>query len=119
MNENWLILYNRITAGSRPGIEAKTFSFDHIIRGNAIVLRKADQPAIRLATADCTGVEILDNLIYGGNGKLADGPGKPLVAENNQLLPPADKPPRGEPPVPSIFEWQRQGSGRAPGVSAP
>lgn len=108
MNENWLILYNRFIAGSGPGIYARTCSFDHILRGNVIVLGRASQPAVRLATADCTGVEILGNRIYGGNGRLVDGPGRPGVTDGNRLFAPKPDPPRPKTRVPSIFQWQRQ-----------
>ncbi len=108
MNESWLILYSRFVVGSGPGVFAKTASFDHVIRGNVIALSDEDEPAVRLATRDCIGVELIDNRIYGGNGQLVSGPGKPAVIRNNRLLPAADGPPRPQPPVPSIFEWQRK-----------
>jgi hypothetical protein len=108
MNENWLILYNRILAGKGPGISAQTFSFDHVVRGNTIVLTDPKQPAVRLGTADCTGVEILDNRILGGSGRLVGGPGRPLVDRGNTFGPAASDPPRPTPEVPSIFLWQRE-----------
>ena len=106
MNENWLILHNRFVVGSGPGIFAKTASFDHIIKGNVFNLADAKQPALFLATPDCIGVEFIGNRIVGGNGNLHGGAGTPAVARDNQLLP-AGEAPRPEPPVPSIFEWQR------------
>jgi hypothetical protein len=109
MNEGWLILYNRIVAAG-PGIHAKQSSFDHTIRGNAISLSQPKQPAVHLATADCTGVEIEGNRVYGGSGQVVGGAGRPLVERDNQLLPAAKEIPRPAPPVPSIFEWQRQQS---------
>ncbi|HUU92849.1 MAG TPA: right-handed parallel beta-helix repeat-containing protein [Phycisphaerae bacterium] len=108
MNENWLVLHNRFVVGDGPGIVAKTVSFDHIIRGNVIALSGAKQPAVHLATADCTGVEIVGNRIYGGSGQLVAGPGRPLLANDNAFAPPTDAPPRPQPPVPSIFRWQRE-----------
>ncbi len=108
MNENWLILYSRFVVDSGPGIFAKTASFDHVIRGNVLSLRDEGQPAVRLATPDCIGVELIDNQVYGGSGKLLSGEGTPEVERNNRLLPASDDLPLPEPPVPSIFEWQRQ-----------
>jgi len=108
MNEAWLILYNRIRADSGPGIYARTFSFDHTIHGNVIALKSPKQPAVHLATADCTGIEITANRIYGGNGHLVAGPGKAALTNDNTLAPYTDAPPRPNPPVPSIFQWQRQ-----------
>lgn len=106
MNEAWMILYNRFVVESGPGIFAKTFSFDHILRGNVLAVKDARQPGIWLATPDCTGVEILDNRLYGGNGTICAGLGVPAVEEGNQALTYEDSPPRPEPPVPSIYEWQ-------------
>jgi len=106
MNEGWLILYNRYLVGSGPGVYAKEASFDHIIRGNVFSLADPKQPAVILQTPDCTGVELIDNQVYGGNGKLCDGSARPAVDRGNRLAP-AGAAPRPQPAVPSIFEWQR------------
>lgn len=108
MNESWLILYNRIAAGSGEGISARTFSFDHIIRGNTILLSNPQQPAVRLGTRDCTGVEITENRILGGSGVLVSGPGRPLVDRDNTFAPLNKDAAGPAPEVPSIFTWQRQ-----------
>jgi hypothetical protein len=107
MNENWLILHNRFVVDSGPGVFAKTFSFDHIIRGNVFILKDGKSAMIQLATADCTGVEALGNCLYGGNGRFLSGPAVLLSSEGNQALPLASAP-RPQPAVPSIYEWQRQ-----------
>jgi hypothetical protein len=61
---------------------------------------------VHLATADCIGVEILDNTLYGGSGQIATGKASPAVLKGNRALPSADAP-RPMPPVPSIYEWQK------------
>jgi hypothetical protein len=106
MNEDWMILYNRIAAKDGEGVFTRTFSFDHIIRGNVFVLMKPDSPAVTLSTPDCTGVEIYDNVVYGGNGKLVGGNGNPLLERDNKFLPYQENPPAPQPAVPSIFEWE-------------
>jgi len=73
MNENWLILHNRFRVEKGDGAAAKTSSFDHILRGNVFLLRDPKATMVRLATPDCTGVEILDNQVYGGNGQFVTG----------------------------------------------
>lgn len=108
MNENWLIVYNRFLVENGPGISAKTCSFDHILRGNVIALANPKYAAIQLASDDCTGIEILDNRILGGSGQLVAGPGKPAVDTGNRFLRLTAKPPAATPPVPSIFQWQRE-----------
>ena len=108
MNENWLILYNRIVVQKGPGIYAKTFSFDHLIIGNTIAVAASNQAAVQLATADCTGVEICANRIHGAGGRLLGGQAKPLMEDGNTMSDYTDTPPRPKPKVSSIFEWQRK-----------
>ena len=110
MNENWLILHNRFRVGSGTAVFAKDASFDHIIQGNTFIMQDAGKPAITLARRDCIGVEVRDNIIYGSNGKVSTG-AKPLVEQNNRVLPisaaPAPDAPRPQPKVPSIYAWQK------------
>lgn len=107
MNENWLILHNRFVVRRGPGILAKTHSFDHIIRGNIFVLQDGKSPMVRLATPDCTGVELIGNTLHGGSGQIADGAAKPEVMKDNNARPLGKGvPPRPTPAVPSIYEWQ-------------
>jgi hypothetical protein len=107
MNENWLILHNRFVVDSGPGIFAKTFSFDHIIKDNVFVLKDDTSPMIHLATADCMGIEATDNRLVGGNGRLVSGKADLTVSEGNRIMPlsQADRP---APAMSSIYEWQQQ-----------
>jgi len=109
MNENWLILHNRFLVGKGPGVMAKTASFDHILAGNVFVLKDPQAAMVQLATPDCTGIEILDNQLYGGNGQFVTGAGRPEVMDGNQARPYQDAP-RPQPAVPSIYQWQRRGT---------
>ncbi|MBC8874811.1 MAG: right-handed parallel beta-helix repeat-containing protein [Planctomycetes bacterium] len=114
MNENWLILHNRFIVDKGPGIYARTCSFDHIIRGNVFVLRRADQPAVMLASDDCTGIEISENRVFGKGATIIAGKAEPLVESDNEVvsdaasLPSDNDSPRPKPEVPSIFQWQRE-----------
>jgi len=114
MNENWLILHNRFIVDKGPGIYARTCSFDHIIRGNVFVLGRADQPAVTLATDDCTGIEISGNRVFGEGATLIAGKATPLVESGNEIVsdtasvPSEDDSPRPKPELPSIFQWQRE-----------
>jgi hypothetical protein len=109
MNENWLILYNRFVVETGYGVFAKTASFDHIIKGNVFVLLDGSSPAINLVTPDCIGIDVVDNRVYGGGGRLLAGSGVCEVEKGNVILPLGDDlPPRPSPAVPSIYEWQRQ-----------
>ena len=107
MNENWLILHNRLIVESGPGIVARRASFDHIIRGNVIAVA-SDKPAVQLAGDDCVGVEVIGNQIYGSGGKVVAGPGQPAVEQHNTVARFTPNPPRPQPAIPSIFEWQRR-----------
>jgi hypothetical protein len=119
MNENWLILFNRFLVESGPGVVARTASFDHIIRGNVLCLRDEKQPLLVLQTPDCIGVELLDNVLHGGNGKLLTGSASLAAERGNVVHPAADfanPPSRPKPAVPSIFEWQRKHKAKRAGV---
>ena len=107
MNENWLILHNRFTVDSGPGVFAKTVSFDHIIKNNTFILKDQKSPMVHLATADCIGIEIENNTLSGGNAKIIAGPAQPAVNNNNKTLPLTNAP-RPRPAVASIYEWQLQ-----------
>ncbi|MHC4702628.1 MAG: right-handed parallel beta-helix repeat-containing protein [Planctomycetota bacterium] len=111
MNENWLILHNRFVVDKGPGVQAKTSSFDHIIKNNVFILKDGKSPMISLATADCIGTEVAGNKLRGGSGKIVSGKAKPALLKGNETLPlgPA---PRPSPKVPSIYEWQLQHAGK-------
>ena len=109
MNENWLILHNRFKVGKGAGIYVKTHSFDHVIAVNTYILEDKKAPALFMKTSDCSGIELKNNLIYGGKGKVAEGLSVPLVEQDNRILPLNTSAPRPRPAVPSIFEWQRSG----------
>ena len=108
MNENWLILYNRFDVQKGGGVFAKDASFDHIIRGNTFILRDGVSPLMTIMTTDCIGIELIDNRVYGGNGRLTVGLGKPQVARGNRFLPLITESEQIQPVIPSIFEWQKQ-----------
>jgi hypothetical protein len=113
MNESWLIVHNRLIAMAGPGIFARHASFDHIIRGNVIAVA-SNRPAVELASADCVGIEVTDNQIYGAGGKVVAGPGQAVVEERNTVASFEPDPPRPQPAVPSIFEWQRKAKSDVP-----
>jgi hypothetical protein len=57
-----------------------------------------------------SGVEMIGNTVYGGNGALAGGGGSAAaVSQANRVLARSDAvPPRPQPEVPSIYEWQQR-----------
>ncbi|MBN2640469.1 MAG: right-handed parallel beta-helix repeat-containing protein [Victivallales bacterium] len=107
MNENWLILYNRFKVGKGAGIYVKTHSFDHIIAGNTFILKDKTAPMLFMNTPDCSGIEVKNNIVYGGSGKLAEGLSDVLLKQGNRILPFQSDAPRPQPALPSIFTWQR------------
>ncbi len=107
MNENWLIVYNRFVVDAGQGVYGQTAGFDHIIRGNVFVLKDEASPMVFLRHPDCIGVEVIQNKLYGGNGEFLAGFGKEATELGNEALPLSAEAPRPQPPVPSIFQWQR------------
>ncbi|MBN2312564.1 MAG: right-handed parallel beta-helix repeat-containing protein [Sedimentisphaerales bacterium] len=105
MNENWLILHNRFTVDSGPGVFAKPTSFDHIIKDNVFILKDGTSPMVSLTAPDCIGIELIDNKLYGGNGHIVSGKAKPALLQNNEDFP-LGSASRPVPKVPSIYEWQ-------------
>jgi hypothetical protein len=112
-NEGWLILHNRFVLGKGRAVFGREKSFDHIIQDNVFVMREPADPVVLFASADCTGVEILDNAFYGPIKTVAgfaSGLGEFARVEGNTVSPlpaPDALPLRPAPAVPSIFEWQR------------
>ncbi|MBE7560836.1 right-handed parallel beta-helix repeat-containing protein [bacterium] len=109
-NEGWLILHNRFIADTGPAVLAVNRSFDHIFRNNVFVLKDPSRCGIEL-DGSCVGVEVIDNTLYGGAGRMVGGEGAALREEGSRLHPLDLDAPRPSPAVPSIFAWQR---GRRP-----
>ena len=107
MNENWLILHNRFHVDNGEGVFGKSSSFDHIVKGNVFVLKDKRSPMATFTTPDCIGVELIDNQVYGGNGKILGGDAIPAVNQGNRVFSLSEAP-RPQPKVPSIYEWQRE-----------
>ncbi|MBN1806584.1 MAG: hypothetical protein JW837_15150 [Sedimentisphaerales bacterium] len=62
---------------------------------------------VSLATSDCLGIEITGNGLYGGNGVVAAGKGKPLIVDASKTFPLGDAA-RPAPAVPSIYERRKE-----------
>ncbi len=108
MNENWLFLYNRILSRG-PGILLRGTQFDHIIKGNVFVVEDGFAAVVVEAPGQASGLEIVGNTVHGDNGALVAG-GATAVAldQTNRALKRTDHlPPRPQPEVPSIYEWQQ------------
>ncbi len=109
INEHWLFLHNRFDVEKGAGFVGTCGAFDHIIRHNTFILRDGVSPMLQLKTADCVGVELLDNTLFGGNGRVCEGAAELAVDHGNRVLPPAETIP-GRPVAdpPSIYEWQQK-----------
>lgn len=107
MNENTIVAYNRFTVGKGPAITMRHASFDHIIRGNVFIVLEPWPSVFTLATRDCIGVELIDNIIIGPVSVLVTGQAKPLVDRGNTVRR-SGLNQRPKPEVPSIFAWQQE-----------
>lgn len=108
MNENWIIVYNRFLAADGCGVSVKTMCFDTIIAGNVFALKNNRQPMVMISSPDCTGIEIYNNILYGGNGKFFGGLLAPAIERQNQHHAYQDEPPPPEVKTPSLYEYQKQ-----------
>ncbi len=107
-NENWLFLHNRFDVEQGEGFLGTFGAFDHIIRHNTFVLRDGASPLLRLKMADCTGVELSDNTLYGGNGTVYEGVPALEVECGNRVVPLGETAPdRPVADPPSIYAWQQ------------
>lgn len=106
MNQQWMLMYNTLTVDSGPGIISRFGCRDNIIKGNIFVLKNSASPLVYYEFMDNTGDALIDNTVYGGNGKLFSGPGKPGKTENNKFHPLSSARVTAKPPVPSIYKWQ-------------
>lgn len=103
---NWLLMYNRFKANSGPGIIQRFGSRDNRIEGNIFMLKDSKSPMLYYESVDNTGDIVKNNTIYGGNGRLFQGSGKPQKAKDNHFLPFKQNIPKPIPPTPSIYKWQ-------------
>ncbi len=57
-------------------------------------------------SADCTGIELINNRFYGPIGQLVEGLARPKIEWDNRILKSGNIN-RAQPKVRSIFEWQQ------------
>lgn len=107
MGENWIIAGNRFFCQEGSGIMLKTMSFDTIIRQNVFILKNPASPMVMIGSPDCTGLELKDNLLSGGNGRFWSGLLPPAVDQGNRAVPFQPETPAPRLEVPSIYEYQR------------
>ncbi len=109
VNENWLFLHNRFIAEKGAGLVGTCGAFDHIIRQNTFILQNDTSPLLQLKTADCVGIELIDNTLFGGNGKIYEGMPDLAMDRGNRALPlPNAVPDRPVADPPSIYAWQQR-----------
>jgi len=108
MNENWLFFHNRILSRG-PAILMRGAQFDHVIKGNVFSVADDFAAVVAEDAARTSGLTMVGNTVYGGNGAVFAGSPSAAVVEGSVILEAADgMPPRPRPDVPSIFEWQRR-----------
>lgn len=110
--EGWIFVHNRFRIGQGGGIYADEGFFDAVFRNNVFVLQDATKPLCFIRTPDCVGIELIDNVVVGGSGKVVEGAVAPALEKGNRALPalkPGEAPPpRPKATPPSIYAWQRR-----------
>ena len=107
-NEGWLFTHNRFVVGKGPGVIVKNASFDHVFKDNVFSLADATQPLLMFKTADCVGIELHSNELFGGNGELVGGAKTKVLTQGNTIRKAGGTASRPTPDVSSIFDWQRR-----------
>lgn len=108
VNENWIFQHNLFEVGDGAGYRAEGGSYDAIIRNNVFVLNNSRWPMLMLTTRDCTGTEVMQNRLYGGNGELVVTEA-PLAADSGNRAFPLEAgrtPERPSAEPESIYQWQ-------------
>ena len=112
VNENWIILHNYFVVKDGAGYRAEGGSFDAIVRANTFVLQSGKWPMIMLTTRDCTGTELINNKLYGGNGELLVSEAPLAVDRGNKAFPLGEKLlARPKPRIKSIYEYLKTRKG--------
>jgi hypothetical protein len=107
-NPGWMLLYNHFVVESGPGMVFLEGVHDLLVLQNHIEMRAAVEPAFHLM-GPAPGIELRGNVIVSRSGILFDGPHAPALWEGNEIRTDTGTPLEPPtPPVPSIFEWQRQ-----------
>ena len=106
-NHDWLFAYNRFVVKFGVGMRAQDNSTGHQLVGNVFCIEHKEASLIDFQDATCTGWQFLHNRIYGDVAALVNLNNDGTVDQDNTFAPYqlADRP---TPPVPSIFEWERQ-----------
>lgn len=108
MNQQWMIMYNRIHVTDGPGILERFGCRDTTIVGNAFTLDSASSPMIWYESRDNSGDRVIGNLLFGGNGRIFGGSGRPGEAKDNTAVKVGARIGLPRAPVPSLWQWQRQ-----------
>ena len=105
--EHWLFVYNRFQVKFGTGFVLEDHCRDITIRNNVFCLAHPYPDVVELHDATCSGIEIVDNQIFGDIKALVAPTAQGYAAQGN-VVAPYQVAPRPTPPVPSIFEWERQ-----------
>jgi hypothetical protein len=106
-DEHWLFVYNRFQVKFGAGTLMEDYCRDITIRDNVFCFAHSYPDAFEFHDATCSGIKFIDNHIYGQITALVASTAQGYTAEGN-VIAPYQVAPRPTPPVPSIFEWERQ-----------
>ena len=104
---DWLFAYNRFYVKYGQAMLVEDHCRDIAVHDNVFCLEHPFAAAFVSRDDTCTNINLTDNQIYGDiKAVVADG-SKGYVDEGNTISP-YELAPRPTPPVPSIFDWERQ-----------
>jgi len=102
-----IFVYNRFAVKSGIGMTMEDHTTNQLVRGNVFCLEHAEPALVVIKDPTCTGIKLIDNQVFGDVKAIASSTPDGFVDQGNTVAP-YQLAPRPTPPVPSIFEWERQ-----------
>ena len=106
-NDNWIFVYNRFISRIGDGVFIRDGTNDLIFKHNHVLLKKADKAMLITAGIDSPGINLSGNRIFSSRADVVRGLVTPETNLENQLIPEREVIPRPEPPMLSIYEFQK------------
>jgi hypothetical protein len=114
--KDWIVAYNRFDHDMGFAIDSKGAGHEVLFLNNNFPVKS---PNVTAVNGDVSGLKLRGNHFAGWNpDKLFAPESAPAENTDNRLEAAYAAPPRPKPPVPSLFEWQKQQVAKSPKPAA-